>query len=178
MSSSSSSVTGTDSKSAVSTGSVTSPKSAAPDRRSAMDRSPLPTVTFKSRLCAPDFGEQRGKYVKAYGHPTDETDRATQRFPRVADRGYRVLQILEDAVAEPEQRFSAGVIRMRRPIRWKTGSPSSASRSSTWRLIADCETCSFSPAAVNEPLSAIARMISSCRRSMRLAASRHVSRNV
>src|SRR5688572_13013045 len=57
-------------------------------------------------------------------------------------------------------------MRMRRPMRWKTGSPSSSSRSRIWRLIADCETCSFSPAAVNEPVSAIARMISSCRRSM------------
>src|SRR5688572_12143862 len=57
-------------------------------------------------------------------------------------------------------------MRMRRPIRWKTGSPSSSSRSRIWRLIADWETCSFSPAAVNEPVSAMARMISSCRRSM------------
>src|SRR5688572_4890031 len=55
---------------------------------------------------------------------------------------------------------------MRRPIRWNTGSPSSSSRSRIWRLIADWETCSFSPAAVNEPVSAMARMISSCRRSM------------
>src|SRR5262245_48495264 len=56
---------------------------------------------------------------------------------------------------------------MRRPIRSKTGSPSSSSRIRIWRLIADCETCSFSPAAVNDPVSAIARMISSCLRSMR-----------
>src|SRR5678815_4318492 len=60
-------------------------------------------------------------------------------------------------------------MRMRRPIRWKTGSPSSSSSSRIWRLMADCETCSFSPAAVKEPLSAIARMISSCLRSMRSA---------
>ena len=35
-----------------------------------------------------------------------------------------------------------------------------------WRLIADCETFSRAPAAVKEPVSAIARMISSCRKSM------------
>src|SRR5262245_60799229 len=35
-----------------------------------------------------------------------------------------------------------------------------------WRLMADWETCSFSPAAVKDPVSAIARMISSCLRSM------------
>src|SRR3954463_2090734 len=34
------------------------------------------------------------------------------------------------------------------------------------RLIADCETFSRAPAAVKEPVSAIARMISSCLRSM------------
>jgi hypothetical protein len=32
--------------------------------------------------------------------------------------------------------------------------------------MADCETRNFSPAAVNDPVSAMARMISSCRRSM------------
>src|SRR5688572_18619192 len=58
-------------------------------------------------------------------------------------------------------------MRMRRPMRWNTASPSSSSSSRTWRLIADCDTRSFSPAAVNDPVSAMARMISSCRRSMR-----------
>src|SRR5687767_2723517 len=57
-------------------------------------------------------------------------------------------------------------MRMRRPMRWNTASPSSSSSSRIWRLIADWETWSFSPAAVNDPVSAMARMISSCRRSM------------
>ena len=61
----------------------------------------------------------------------------------------------------------AGVMRMRRPMRRKTASLSSSSSSSTCRLIADCETFSFWPAAVKEPVSAMARMISSWRRSMR-----------
>src|ERR1051325_2786149 len=59
----------------------------------------------------------------------------------------------------------AGVMRMRRPMRWKTVSPSSSSSSRICRVVADCETSSFSPAAVNEPVSAMARMISSCRKS-------------
>src|SRR6266545_3559965 len=48
----------------------------------------------------------------------------------------------------------------------KSGSLNSSSRSRIWRLIADCETCRRAPAAVKEPLSAIARRISSCLRSM------------
>ena len=60
-------------------------------------------------------------------------------------------------------------MRMRRPTRRKTGSLSSSSSSRICRLIADCDTCSLWPAAVNEPVSAMARMISSCRRSTRQA---------
>ena len=40
-----------------------------------------------------------------------------------------VSQILEDAMTELEGDSPAGVMRMRRPMRWKTGSPSSSSRS-------------------------------------------------
>src|SRR5688572_3977979 len=54
---------------------------------------------------------------------------------------------------------------MRRPTRRNTGSLSSSSRRRIWRLIADCETWSLWPAAVNDPVSAMALMISSCRRS-------------
>ena len=59
-----------------------------------------------------------------------------------------------------------GVIWIRRPKRRNSGSLNSSSSSRICRLIADCETCSRAPAAVNEPLSAIARRISSCRRSI------------
>src|SRR5688500_16085190 len=59
----------------------------------------------------------------------------------------------------------AAVMRMRRPTRRNTGSLSSSSSSRICRLIADCETWSLWPAAVNDPVSAMARMISSCRRS-------------
>ena len=37
----------------------------------------------------------------------------------------------------------AGVMRMRRPTRRKTGSFSSSSSSRIWRLMADCDTCSL-----------------------------------
>ena len=55
----------------------------------------------------------------------------------------------------------AGVMRMRRPMRRNTGFFSSSSSSRIWRLMADCETWSLWPAAVNDPVSAMARMISS-----------------
>ena len=59
----------------------------------------------------------------------------------------------------------AGVMRMRRPMRRKTGVFSSSSSNRIWRLMADCDTCSLWPAAVKDPVSAMARMISSWRRS-------------
>ena len=55
---------------------------------------------------APDFGEQRGKHVEADGHPADQPHRAAQRLLLVADRGDGVLEILEDAVAQLEQRLA------------------------------------------------------------------------
>src|SRR5262245_31351468 len=58
------------------------------------------------RVCAPDLREKRREHVQAYGHSTDEPDRPAQRFARVADRRYGVLQILKDTVAETEQRFT------------------------------------------------------------------------
>src|SRR5262245_883196 len=53
-----------------------------------------------------------------------------------------------------------------RPTRRNSGSPSSSSSNRIWRLMADCETCSFRPQAVNDPVSAMACNISSWRRSM------------
>ena len=50
MSSSSSWKSGTSMKSVASIGSVTRPRSAAPARSTAIDRSALPTVTLRSRL--------------------------------------------------------------------------------------------------------------------------------
>src|SRR4051794_38612796 len=58
----------------------------------------------------------------------------------------------------------------------KSGSLNSSSRSRICRLIADCETCSRAPAAVNEPVSAIARSISSCLRSIGLYLTCYVRR--
>src|SRR5689334_4973827 len=55
---------------------------------------------------------------------------------------------------------------MRRPNLRNNGSLNSSSSRSTCRLTADCETCRRSPAAVNDPLSAIARRISSCLKSI------------
>ena len=61
----------------------------------------------------------------------------------------------------------AGVMRTFRPMRRKMLSFSSSSSSRICRLIADCDTCSFRPAPVKEPVSATAWTISSWRRSMR-----------
>ena len=47
-----------------------------------------------------------GEDVEADGHPADQPDRAAQRLARVADQRDGVLQILEDAVTELEQRFA------------------------------------------------------------------------
>ncbi len=55
----------------------------------------------------------------------------------------------------------AGVMRMRRPTLRKMFSLSSSSSSRIWRLIADCDTFSFRPAPVNDPVSATACTISS-----------------
>src|SRR5262245_16950943 len=55
---------------------------------------------------------------------------------------------------------------MRRPKRMNSGSLNSSSSSRIWRLMADCETFRRAPAAVKEPLSAIARRISSCLKSI------------
>ena len=60
----------------------------------------------------------------------------------------------------------AGVIRMRRPMRRKIASFISSSSRRICRLIADCDTCSFRPAPVNDPVSATACTISSWRRSI------------
>ena len=61
----------------------------------------------------------------------------------------------------------AGVIRILPPTRRNSCSSSSSSSSRIWRLTADCDRCSWWPAAVNEPVSATARRISSCLRSTR-----------
>ena len=47
-----------------------------------------------------------GKHVETHRHAADQPHRAAQRLARVADRGDGVLQILEDAVAQLEQRFA------------------------------------------------------------------------
>src|SRR5436190_3296805 len=60
---------------------------------------------------------------------------------------------------------AAGVMRTCRPTRRNSGSPSSSSSSAIWRLMADCDTWSFRPHAVNDPVSAMAWRISSWRRS-------------
>src|SRR5215471_13787508 len=60
----------------------------------------------------------------------------------------------------------AAVIWTRRPRRTKSRSWNSSSSSRICRLMADCETWRRAPAAVNDPVSAIALTISSCRRSI------------
>ena len=54
----------------------------------------------------PHLRQQRGEDVEADRHPADEPHRAAQRFALVADAGDGVLQILEDAVTQLEQRFA------------------------------------------------------------------------
>ena len=108
MSSSSSCSTGTETRSAASTGSVSRPRSPPPDRSIAIERSALPTVIFTSRrrMNAAHLREQRGKGVQAHRHPTHQPHRAPQRFALVADRRHGVVQILKHAVAQLEQRFA------------------------------------------------------------------------
>src|SRR5262249_35706657 len=59
-----------------------------------------------------------------------------------------------------------GVICSRRPSRTNSRSWNSSSRRRIWRLMADWETLRRAPPAVDEPASAIARMISRCRRAI------------
>ena len=55
---------------------------------------------------APHLGEQRREDVEADRHAADQPHRAAQRLLRVADGRHGVLQILEDAVTQLEQRFA------------------------------------------------------------------------
>ena len=66
---------------------------------------------------APHFGQQCRKHVEADRHAADQPERAAQRFLLLADGRHRVLEILEDAMAQLQQRFAGGVMRMRRPMR-------------------------------------------------------------
>ena len=84
---------------------------------------------------------------------------------RSVPRSSRVRSVIEPTVSRTSRNTrwpsctrlsAAGVIRTCRPTRRNSGSPSSSSSSRIWRLIADCETCSFLPHAVKEPVSAIA----------------------
>ena len=55
---------------------------------------------------APHLREQRRKDVETDRHAADQAQRAAQRFLLVADGGDGVLQVLEDAVAQLQQRFA------------------------------------------------------------------------
>ncbi len=52
--------------------------------------------------------EESGEDVEADGHPADQAQRAAQRLLLLADAGHGVLQILEDAVTQLEERFTGG----------------------------------------------------------------------
>ncbi len=65
-----------------------------------------PDLDLRLRVGPLELAEQGGEDVEADRHPADQPHRAAQGLARVADQGDRVLQILEDAVTELEQRFT------------------------------------------------------------------------
>ena len=107
-SSSSSSIAGTVTRSGDSIGSVSRPQSAVPARMAARHRSVAPAQILISDCgwTALELAQQRREDVEADGHPADQPHRAAQRLARVADERHRVLQILEDAVTELQQRLA------------------------------------------------------------------------
>ena len=99
---------GTVTRSGDSIGSVSRPQSAVPARMAARQRSVAPAQILISdlRMGPLELAQQGGEDVEADGHAADEADRAAQRLARIADQRDRVLQILEDAVTELQQRFA------------------------------------------------------------------------
>ncbi len=106
--SSSSSIAGTVTRSGDSIGSVSRPQSAVPARIAARQRSVAPAQILISalRVDALELAQQGREDVEADGHPADQADRAAQRLARIADQRDRVLQVLEDAMTELQQRFA------------------------------------------------------------------------
>ena len=57
---------------------------------------------------APDFREEGGEDVEAHRHAAHQAQRAAQRLLLLADGRDGVLQILEDAVTQLQERFTRG----------------------------------------------------------------------
>src|SRR5262245_24841997 len=55
---------------------------------------------------ASHFGQQRRKDVQADGHSANQAERSAQRLLLFADSGDGFLQILENAVAQLQERFA------------------------------------------------------------------------
>ena len=159
----SSSMAGTVTSSVSFTGSVMKPRSAAPLRISCNNRWDVPVMSFTST------SEWWRRYScrragNTYMHTVMPP--ASRRVP--FSTCWLSPMTVTVSLMSPNTRWlsctsdsPAGVIRTLRPTRRKMLSFSSSSSSRIWRLIADCETRSFRPAPVKEPVSATAWTISS-----------------
>ena len=76
------------------------------DRRDAPIGRARPDLDFRLRMQALELAQQAGEDVEADGHPAHQPHRSTKGLARVADERDRVLEILEDAVTELQQRFT------------------------------------------------------------------------
>jgi hypothetical protein len=59
--------------------------------------------------------QQQREHVEADGHPADEVERAAQDLLLVGDAGRRVVDVVEDPMAELSRASPAAVICTRRP---------------------------------------------------------------
>ena len=167
--SSSSRMTGTVTRSDSSIGSVSSPASTRPGanllHRLFGGRDGQPDVEM--RMDAPQILEERRKDVEADGHAARQAQRAAQLARAVGDDADRFAHILKDALAELHEAFGGRRHPHFSPDAQEQRLAELLLEQQICRLMADCDTWSFLPHAVNEPVSAMACRISSCRKSIR-----------
>ena len=58
------------------------------------------------RMVLAEFLQQRREHVEADGHPADQVERSAQDLLLVGDAGRGVVDVVEDAVAELQQRLA------------------------------------------------------------------------
>ena len=118
------------------------------------------------RMVLLELLQQQREHVEADGHPADEVERARERLLLVGDAGRGVADVVEDAVTELEDRLAG---------RGDLDAAPEPDEQPLVEFVLEQEDLAAdgglrnvqpAPAPVNEPVSAMARTISSCLRSI------------